>query len=182
MIYRTTLPLSRCNEVLDLTTADHETFSEHFEKFSNKSSCNQLIKGGSNDQDTRFNAMFLQHAFVYVATETVGDYPYPYITEKTWKGFYSRVPLIVLGAKRSLSLLRGYGFKTFSKWWDESYDELDTFASRSNAVICILKELDRLDIHHRIKIREEMEDVLDYNQKHLRTHFTNELETLKKSI
>lgn len=46
-----------------------------------------------------------------------------FISEKTYRCIINKRPFIVQGPKWFLKNLRKLGFKTFSKWWDEGYDE-----------------------------------------------------------
>jgi hypothetical protein len=50
-------------------------------------------------------------------------------------------PFVVLGNPHTLKVLKSYGFKTFDKWWDESYDNEFDFKTRSDMVLNIVKEL-----------------------------------------
>ena len=43
-------------------------------------------------------------------------------TEKTWRPIMLKTPFLVNGPCNYLENLRRLGFKTFSQWWDESYD------------------------------------------------------------
>jgi hypothetical protein len=45
-----------------------------------------------------------------------------FFTEKINKCFLAAQPFIVLSCPRYLFYLKKIGFKTFDKWWDESYD------------------------------------------------------------
>jgi hypothetical protein len=44
-------------------------------------------------------------------------------TEKTWRPIACRTPFMVQGPVNFLRNLKKLGFKTFDRWWDESYDE-----------------------------------------------------------
>ena len=46
-----------------------------------------------------------------------------FITEKTLKGFYYKLPMLVVGTPRTLASLRELGFKTFPEFFNETYDE-----------------------------------------------------------
>lgn len=46
-----------------------------------------------------------------------------YPTEKTWRPFICCTPFLILGPRNFLANLQKLGFKTFSRWWDESYDQ-----------------------------------------------------------
>lgn len=46
-----------------------------------------------------------------------------FVTEKTWRPIINLRPFIVQGPTWYLHNLHKLGFKTFSQWWDEGYDE-----------------------------------------------------------
>ena len=47
-----------------------------------------------------------------------------FISEKTWKPVAACRPFVIFGNCGTLRKLRKLGYKTFGKWWDESYDEI----------------------------------------------------------
>ena len=94
------------------------------------------------------------------------------ITEKIIKPIMHCHPFIVLGSPDSLKTLKTFGFKTFDKWWDESYDnELDDW-TRIEKVYNLINKLINLTDSDWKKMILEMKDVLEYNQK-LLTTFTS---------
>jgi hypothetical protein len=123
--------------------------------------------GIPNDPLTRYQPKFLQQALWNLVTESVGDYPYGYLTEKTVKAILTKRPFIVLGGPCSLRTLKNLGFRTFDSWIDESYDRLDTFANRADAAT---KELYRFVEHmSTAELRaccQSMQSILDYNFDH----------------
>ena len=80
------------------------------------------------------------------------------------KAYFSIVsPFIWVGPAHSLQHLRTQGFKTFSPWIDESYDEEEDCEKR---MLMIVKEVKRLCDMSLEEIHEwyhEMEDVLKHN-------------------
>jgi hypothetical protein len=83
-----------------------------------------LITGEPND--TRFQAEFYKHIALDIVTESVYNYPYPQITEKTLRPISCKRMFIVIGAPGTLELLHKKGFETFADVIDERYDvELD---------------------------------------------------------
>lgn len=105
----------------------------------------------------------LQEAFLYVASETTYDYPYAFITEKSFKGILCKRPFVILGSPGSLRCMQELGFKTFDRWWDESYDNLDDPTERILAITDIVKYVSSLSSESIQKMCIEMEDVLEYN-------------------
>jgi hypothetical protein len=62
--------------------------------------------------------------------------------------------------------LKEYGFKTFDKWWDESYDEL-YYQNRFEKIVEILMEISKWDDQKINQTLLEMEDILIHNFKTL---------------
>ena len=176
---RTTLPVARINSDLGGTLAQQRLCAQHWHKFSGQKFQHEIINGACNDLDTRFNADFLHQAFVYVATETVGNYPYPYFTEKTWKGLATGRPWLIIGAQNSIAQLRNWGFQSFNQWWDETYDQLPNILDRIQTVTKILCDLEHQDLQ---KIEQEMLPVLQHNQQHLVTFQKQNLNDLVKEL
>lgn len=78
---------------------------------------------------------FYEHFACDIVTETVLNYPYPYITEKTLRPIATKRMFIILGAPGILELLHSKGFETFGDLIDESYDQIQDPEQRFLAVI-----------------------------------------------
>jgi len=83
-----------------------------------------------------------------------------FVSEKTFKAIASRSPFIIFGNRGSLKTLKDLGYKTFDKWWDESYDDLPTW-KRYDAIIKLMYDVDK--IKDKMSMFSEMKEVLDYN-------------------
>ena len=87
-----------------------------------------------------------------------------FTSEKVFKPIACYHPFIVLGGKGELDILKRRGYRTFSKWFDESYDTLpDT--QRMDAIIEVLKYID--SIKDKVSWFESMRPVLEHNRKQL---------------
>jgi len=179
---RTTTPATRVNDDLELDNKYHEILNAHAGQFFNKRYCHPLIPGKSNDLPTFFHSDFLNYSFVYVITETVGDYPYPYFSEKTWKAMLAGMPFMIVGSKNSLQTLQSVGFKTFDHWWSEDYDSLPTVAERIDAIVNELKKLSKLNYKSLTSLKKEMHSTLQHNFEHLGVFRKNDLDNIKKNI
>lgn len=105
-----------------------------------------------------------ESTFVSVVTETHVDEGILFLSEKTWKPIFMGHPFIIFGNPGTLKKLKELGFKTFSDWWDESYDdELDT-TERLYKIIDILNYLKTLSNDDLYGIREQMKETLEWNQ------------------
>jgi nucleoside-diphosphate-sugar epimerase len=106
--------------------------------------------------------------FISVVTETLTDNNTLFLSEKIFKPLSLGHPFIVLGNKNTLKKLKELGYKTFSKWIDESYDEKDTMEERSLLITKEIKKLTTKSIDELKQIREDMYDICLHNQNNFR--------------
>ena len=104
-------------------------------------------------------------SFLHIVTETVWQDKI-HFTEKIFKPIVLHQPFIVVQAPGSLEYLKSYGFKTFDKWWDESYDNIVDPAQRLNHIANIINEIGNKNTKELEILRKEMAEVLEYNFKH----------------
>lgn len=105
----------------------------------------------------------LVESFVYVVTETCFWETKKHLTEKIFKPIVAKQPFLLIGCADNLEYLKTYGFKTFDRWWDESYDKIQDPMQRLNAVVDILETICKLSLSDLNKMYYEMEDVLNHN-------------------
>ena len=107
-----------------------------------------------------------QEALWNVVSETVFYHNKLHLTEKIFKPIVARRPFILVTAPGNLAYLKSYGFKTFDRWVDESYD---TETDNDRRIQKITQELTRLCAMSPDKLKQmhsEMKEVLDYNFNH----------------
>jgi hypothetical protein len=102
-------------------------------------------------------------SFVYVVTETCYWERKCHLTEKIFKPIVSRMPFILVGCAHNLEYLRSYGFKTFDRWIDESYDTIEDPVERMHAIGVVLLDLSNRSLDDLQAILCEMQEVLDHN-------------------
>ena len=88
-----------------------------------------------------------------------------FITEKVEKSLACGQPFVVASTPFFLEKLHYYGFKTFSKWWDESYDTITDPKKRLDAIVNVVKKINSLTYSELYEIYEEMIPTLMHNQK-----------------
>jgi hypothetical protein len=123
---------------------------------------NQKIGGGA-----RLNIQAHLDCFVNIITETLFDIDSIFLSEKTYKPIYLCQPFIVFGNPHSLKKLKELGYKTFDKWWDESYDNEIDINKRFDKIVNILEQISEWDIDKCFEIKKEMQDILIHNYKHM---------------
>lgn len=116
---------------------------------------------GFNFEDKK---AYLQ-SYIHITPETNFFENGGYFSEKTWKPIGHLQPFIFMGPAYGLKEIRKLGFKTFSPFIDESYDEERNNAKRFKMIINEIERLSKLPIeeihqwYHSI-----FQDVLVHNQ------------------
>jgi hypothetical protein len=123
---------------------------------------NQKIGGGA-----RLNTQAHLDCFVNIVTETLFDIDSIFLSEKTYKPIYLCQPFIIFGNPYSLKKLKELGYKTFDKWWDESYDTETNIKKRFVKIVNILEQISEWDMDKCFEIKKEMQDILIYNYKNM---------------
>ena len=96
-----------------------------------------------------------------VIAETLDDSNIHYISEKTFKSLAAGHLFVVLSGSGFLKNLRDRGFKTFSDFFDESYDQELNLEKRIAKLISALKYIKSCDYK---KLYSETENVRRHNQ------------------
>jgi hypothetical protein len=102
-----------------------------------------------------------QSALFQIVTETCYWEHKLHLTEKIFKPIVSMNPFILVGPAHNLAYLKSHGFKTFDRWIDESYDDIEDNFERMQAIIKVIKSLEDLPNETIL----EMEEVLEHNYK-----------------
>lgn len=83
--------------------------------------------------------------------------------EKEWKPILVKQPHIIKGRPHMLKLLRRFGFLTFNKWIDESYDDIEDDWDRLYTIAKETERLCNLPDYELDKMLLDMQNTLDYN-------------------
>jgi hypothetical protein len=103
---------------------------------------------------------------IEVVLETLFDDLRLHLTEKTLRPIAMGQPFILAGTYDSLKYLRGYGFKTFSDCWDESYDMMSDSIERMNKIVQIMGDIVSMPSDKKANMLTRAQDIADYNKKH----------------
>lgn len=101
--------------------------------------------------------------FLHVVTETCFWDHKCHLTEKIFKPIILRQPFVLLGCAYNLEYLKSYGFKTFDRWWPESYDCIQDPVERIKAVTKVVEYVCEKSNDELAQMLLEMEEVLDHN-------------------
>jgi hypothetical protein len=98
-----------------------------------------------------------------VVNETRFAQPFANISEKTLNPLRAKLPLILVAPPRSLEYLKTFGFKTFDRWWDESYDQEEDHELRMLKILDVIDYIDSKSIDELNAMYEDMTEVLTVN-------------------
>ena len=105
-----------------------------------------------------------------------------FLTEKIARSIVMGKPFIVFGDKAMLSELHRLGFRTFNKFWDESYDLLPTMKQRIDAALEVAVHL-RNTVDLSQGYSPEMMEILEYNRNHYYTTYkTKQFENFTRAV
>ncbi len=119
------------------------------------------------------NVDWLTSALFHVVTETVYFLPKLHLTEKVFKPIVAKRPFFLVAAPGNLAYLKSYGFRTFDRWIDESYDEETDHYIRIEKITAELKRLCELSPSQLKQMHTEMQQTLEYNFDHFYGNFKN---------
>ena len=113
------------------------------------------------DYSNQLNYLYKDILIDLVAeSHLLGNSFYP--TEKIVRAILCRKAFIVMSPVNYLGYLRQMGFKTFNKFWDESYDYL-TAKDRYFAILELIKKLSQLSPDRLIKLNDELKEITEHN-------------------
>lgn len=117
------------------------------------------------------NLDVLSKGLFHIVTETVYYDNKLHLTEKIFKPIVARRPFILVGAPGNLAYLKSYGFKTFDRWIDETYDcELD-HDLRIIKIVNEIEKLCQLTPDELDTMWKEIQVITEYNFQHFYTQF-----------
>ena len=113
----------------------------------------------------------LKSGFVHVVTETVYYLKKLHLTEKIFKPIIAKRPFILVAAPGNLAYFKSYGFKTFDRWIDESYDAIEDDELRMTAIVDQVERIANLSREDQLAMYEEMKEILEFNYRHMYSDF-----------
>ena len=144
-----------------ISEEEHETLNSFFKT-------NQLswtFDGHDLDINlaSNFEDEYHKKTFVSLVSETSVNPNVVFFSEKIFKPIFACQPFIISGNRGSLVHLKNLGFKTFDRWWDESYDMEYTFPERVKKMTKILNDIIKKSDEELVQMLQEMEETLIHN-------------------
>lgn len=111
---------------------------------------------------------FYQRSLVSIVTETNFELPEVTLTEKSFKPAKEKHPFIIVGVKGSLKAMRDMGFKTFSEFWPEDYDEVECPRVRMQRISYVTELIGRWTPEQILDFRRRVKPILEHNWNQLK--------------
>lgn len=109
---------------------------------------------------------FYEKSLIAHVTESIANDSEMYITEKTYIPILTGRPFLVIGNKHLLRFLKNYyGFKTFDKIFDESYDNETCQITKTIKVTDELEKFCSLPLSKAKEKVESIKHILEHNRK-----------------
>lgn len=133
----------------------------------------------SNNRMSRYDSSYwlacpwYEDMFLDLVTETVFNYPYPFISEKVMRPIVIGRPFLLFGAPGTLEWLHDLGFQTFDQYWSEQYDNIIDPNDRFIELCNIIKSINNYSITECQNMLTSMQAILAHNQQHYRNWTVN---------
>lgn len=111
----------------------------------------------------------------HIVTETVFYHDKLHLTEKVFKPIVAQRPFMLAAAPGNLAYLKSYGFQTFDRWIDESYDTIADPDQRLQAIVDQTQRLCAMSDGELRQMHLEMQPVLEHNFNHLWSGFRQQI-------
>ena len=111
--------------------------------------------------------------FVEIANITYFSGATFYVDEKIWRPILMKTPFMVQGSQNFILNLHRLGFKTFSNWWDEGYNQ-DPVNCQVPGIIDNVKQLSTLTVDQLKDMYAEMLPTLEHNYNRFMTLTKND--------
>ena len=121
---------------------------------------NNLLNNGL--MQSRIPLEFYSRVNYILVSETICTENKKHLTEKIFKPIAAGKPFLLAGGYKNLEYLKRYGFKTFSDYWSEDYDNILDPKERLDSVFETIQQIDLYPI-----IDEEIQKKLElFNSAH----------------
>lgn len=117
------------------------------------------------DQTSPLLEKYYRDSFCDVVGESRFHRPMGNVSEKVFKPIWYKKPFVLAAPAKTLAYLKTLGFKTFSDFWDESYDECTNHEERLKKVLTVIDFIDSMSLTELRFMYEQMLPVVEHNFK-----------------
>lgn len=116
-----------------------------------------------------------QSALLHVVNETVFYDKKLHLTEKIFQPIVAMRPFLLVAAPGNLKYLCSYGFKTFDRWIDETYDTIEDTDQRLDAIAGEIERICKLSLNEQHDMLDDMYTILLHNKHHFFNEFKHKI-------
>lgn len=138
----------------------------------NESSGYYKPEGPFSSPNNEYRKTFLD-SFVCIINETRFAQPTGNVSEKVIDAINYANPFVLVAPPRSLELLKKIGIRTFSDYWDESYDQEENHSKRMQMIFKIIDKINSMSIDELNKMYKTMIPILKHNREIISKYPTN---------
>lgn len=91
-----------------------------------------------------------------------------YISDKTLTAILNNMPFVIVGPAYALRTAQEMGFKTFNKYWDESYDSEIDHTKRLHKIFKVIDTIAAFSADELANMQQDMQSLLLYNKQHIK--------------
>ncbi len=106
---------------------------------------------------------FYNRAFCDIVNETRFAQHTGNFSEKLFQPIRYKTPFILVAPPYTLEYAKNYGFKTFSDYWDESYDHCVNHEQRLIKILQLINYINGLSLDQCQSLYQSMTDILEHN-------------------
>ena len=119
---------------------------------------------GKFNADLPFDPIHYRNSFISIV---MGAFPFDksgyHLHSSTFNPMYCGHPIIQFAPHKTLEVMKQYGFKTFDKWWDESYDDEKDDWKRLQMIMDLVLKLSDYDEKDLLHMYGDMKETLQHN-------------------
>lgn len=138
----------------------HYDNGEHYDQYTS-ATFDFFENTADSNSSAGYDPEDIKSSLFDVVLETVVDRIM--LTEKVLRPIACGQPFILMAGAGSLKLLQSYGFRTFSQYIDESYDDIEDTDLRMQAVVDTMARARNMDIK---KFQDQLLAIAEYNKNH----------------
>jgi hypothetical protein len=151
--------------IVDLQLSSAKVLSSNFSGHAYPETQDSVNPTTHNQYFSRLK-QYYQNVFLDVVTESRYAQPTANVSEKTTQAMVFMTPFVLVAPPNSLEYLKVLGYKTFSNWWDETYDTQTDHVMRLKMIFKLLDYIQTLSKDDLSVLYNEMLPVLEHNQQH----------------
>jgi hypothetical protein len=112
-------------------------------------------------------------SFISIVNESRFAQPTGNYSEKVLQTIFLQHPFILVAPPYTLKYMRETGLKTFSDFWDESYDEEPVHSLRMAKILRLIDYIGNKSLEELEELRLKIEPILKYNSALLKQRYHN---------